>query len=482
MREASKSARWAAAATMGTLSKIARERLEAELGPDALLLERSDLERYERGWRYGVGKAAAVVRPRNTEELRRVARVAAEFELRLHAIGANTGLVGASNPDPTGEQLVVSFERLNASIEIDPVDRTVTCDAGVTLSALNLALREHDLELPIDLGADPQVGGMIATNTGGTRLLKHGDVRRHLLGLEVVLPSGDVISQLAPLRKDNTGLDWKQLFVGTSGRFGFISRATLAVSPRPKQVVSALVAARDGQALLDLLAHLERRLGSTLTAFEAISRAALEPTLAHGASLTNPFPGGTPGYTGLVELTSTLPESRLDLSQLLEDTLGAYVESESSAGLEDVLFGRAQDFWNIRHQVSESLREEGEVLALDLSVPRSRLAAFTERARELLADADPTARLCDFGHWGDGGTHLNLVFERGTPVERRLDIQRAVYDLVVQDFGGSFSAEHGLGPHNQDHFARLGQARVAALTGQLAAWFDPHGRLARRDG
>ena len=322
---------------------------------------------------------------------------------------------------------------------------------------------------------------MIATNTGGTRLMKYGDVRANLLGLEVVLPSGAVVSKLTPLRKDNTGLDWKQLFVGTSGRFGFITRATLAVSPIPKQTVSALIAARDGQALLDLLAHLERRVGSTLTAFEAISRAALEPTLKHGANLTNPFPDGAPGYTGLVELTSAMDETRLNLTEGLEEALGEYVDKDDADGIEDVLLGRAEDFWHIRHQVSESLREEGEVLALDLSVPRSRMAEFTAQARERLAATEPGARLCDFGHWGDGGTHLNLVFEAGTAPERKAAVQAALYDLVVQSFGGSFSAEHGLGPHNQAHFDRLGDPNIRALQAQLAAWFDPENRLERRD-
>ncbi len=470
-----------AQSVMGTITPETLARLESELGSDSVLVERSDVERYEQGWRYGQGRAAAVVRPRTPEQVQRVVELAAEFDLRLHAMGANTGLVGASNPDGTGEQLVVSFERLNQRIEIDPIDRTVTCDAGVLLSALNEALAEHGLEFPIDLGADPQIGGMIATNTGGTRLMKHGDVRDNLLGLEVVLPSGAVVSKLTPLRKDNTGLDWKQLFVGTSGRFGFITRATLTVSPIPKQTASALIAARDGQALLDLLAHLERHAGSTLTAFEAISRAALEPTLEHGANLTNPFPGGAPGYTGLVELTSALSEARLNLTELLEQVLGDYVENDEKEGLEDVLLGRAEDFWRIRHQVSESLREEGEVLALDLSVPRSCMAEFTAQAREQLAAIDSGAKLCDFGHWGDGGTHLNLVFPVGTQPEKKAAAQTAIYDLVAHSFGGSFSAEHGLGPHNQSHFDRLGDPHVRALQEQLAAWLDPKSRLKRHD-
>lgn len=454
--------------------------LRRALGPDAVLVEPHDRAAYESGWRYGAGRALAVARPSTPAEVARVLALCAAHDVRVQPIGANTGLVGASNPDATGEQLVLSLERLTRTIEIDALDRTVLVDAGVTLSRLNAALAPHGLVFPIDLGADPQVGGMVATNTGGTRLLRHGDVRRHLLGLEVALADGTLVSGLRRLRKDNTGLDWKQLFAATSGTFGVVTRAVLSVVPLDRQRACALAAASSGAAVLALLARLERSGGGTLSAFEVLSRAALEATLRHGADVRNPFAGELPPYAVLVELSSGLDAARLDLSALLESVLGEALEDEAG-GLQDVVLGREEDFWRIRHQVSESLRHEGRVLALDLSVPRSALARFTDAVVERLAASHPFVRVCDFGHWGDGGTHLNLVWKREAAPDDDAELadllQTSIYDLCVRAFGGSYSAEHGVGPHNQRHYERYADPAVRALCGALKRHLDPERHL-----
>ena len=190
------------------------------LGQDAVVSEPHELARYEKGWRYGSGTALLAARPRSTEEVARVLAFASQHGIRLLAQGANTGLVGASTPDASGEMLVLSLERLTQPIEIDAVDRTVVAGGGVLMSQLDAALEPHGLMFPIDLGADPTVGGMIVTNTGGTRLLRYGDVRQNLLGIEVVLADASVLDLMTALRKNNTGLDAKQLFVGTSGASG----------------------------------------------------------------------------------------------------------------------------------------------------------------------------------------------------------------------------------------------------------------------
>ena len=452
------------------------------LGDDAVLTDASDLEPYETGWRYGRGKARAVVRPRTSEEVARVLTMAHEHDLRVHPIGANTGLVGASNPDASGEQLVLSFERLNRTLEIDPVDRTVLVDAGVTLSQLNEALAPHGLFFPIDLGADPQVGGLIATNCGGARLVKYGDVRANLLGIEVVLPDGTRVDRLRRLRKDNTGLDLKQLFVGTSGAFGLITRAVLRVAHKPRQRTGALVAVESGEAALALLTHLESTVGDSLTAYEAISRGALAAVLRHGADVRDPFPGGAPDYAILVELTATMTSDQLDLETLLAERLGEFMENND--GIVDALTGNVEDFWGIRHQISESLRHEGHVLALDLSVPRSRLAVFTRAATALLAESHPFVSVCDFGHWGDGGTHFNLVWDaesapRDVPTLTR-ELQDALYDLCVTEFAGSYSAEHGVGPHNRRYYDRYLHPVVARVHAALRRELDPQARLGPR--
>ena len=453
--------------------------LRAWLGEAGVLDEPHDLERFEKGWRYGAGKALCAVRPASTEEVSRLLAFACARGLRVMPQGANTGLVGASNPDGSGEMLVLSLERLNRQLEIDPIDRTVTAGGGVLLSQLDAALAEQGLLFPIDLGADPSVGGMVATNTGGTRLLRYGDVRQNLLGVEVVLADGSVLDLMTALRKNNTGLDVKQLFVGTTGVFGVVTKALLRVVPRPAQRTTMLVGAQSGAAVLQLLAHLERRLGDVLTAFEVISAEALAPVFRHQPRLRNPF-GALPAYTVLVELSTTLPPAALALDDLLETTLSELLEHEG-AGITDIFPGKPTELWDIRHHVSESHRSEGEVLAFDISVPRSAMAAFVDAARALLAAEYPFVRLCDFGHWGDGGVHLNLVWKKDDAprptTELKAELQPRLYDLAVTRFRGSYSAEHGVGPHNQGFYDRYTPELVKALCRTLKERLDPQGLL-----
>ncbi|MFN7959196.1 MAG: FAD-binding oxidoreductase [Holophagaceae bacterium] len=452
------------------------------LGADAVLTEAGDLVKYEEGWRYGRGRALLVARPGTPAQVAALLKACQAAGVRVLPQGANTGLVGASTPDGSGQMAVLSLERLNRRLEIDPVNRTVRVDGGVLLSALNEALLPHGLMFPIDLGADPSIGGMIATNTGGTRLLRYGDVRHNLLGLEVVLADGTVIDAMNQLRKNNTGLDAKQVFVGTSGVFGVITGAVLQVVPVPGQQATALVGCASGEAALLLLRALERDLADVFTAFEVLSAEALAPVFVHHPMVRNPY--GTarpPAYTALVELATTLPPAALDLPGLLEERLGAFLESEAGEAVTDVFMGRVEDLWAIRHHVSESLRQEGKVLAFDLSVPRSRMAAFTQAARELLQADYPFVRCCDFGHWGDGGTHLNLVWDEAAAprpaAELVPELQARIYDLAVKDFEGSYSAEHGVGPHNQRFYEAYTPGAVRALSAALKRHLDPGGAL-----
>jgi FAD/FMN-containing dehydrogenase len=451
------------------------------LGEDAVVTEAHELERYEKGWRYGSGAALAVARPRTPAEVARVLAYASRNGVRLLAQGANTGLVGASNPDASGEMLVLSLERLSEPIDVDPVDRTVTAGGGVLLSQLNAALEPHGLVFPVDLGADPTVGGMVVTNTGGTRLLRYGDVRQNLLGVEVALPDGSVLDLMTALRKNNTGLDAKQLFVGTSGVFGVVTRALLRVVPRPAQRATALVGAGGGETVLALLSHLERTVGEVLTAFEVMSADALAPVFRHQPRLRSPFGASLPPFVALVELSTTLPAERLALDELLETTLGELCETEAGAGLTDVFPGKPAELWDVRHHVSESHRHEGEVLGFDVSVPRSSLPALLQGARDLVAAEYPFVRVCDFGHWGDGGVHLNLVFRKDDAPKPtaalKEELQPRIYELAVTRLRGSYSAEHGIGPHNQLFYDRYTPDAVKALCRTLKAQLDPKGLL-----
>jgi FAD/FMN-containing dehydrogenase len=452
------------------------------LGVDAVLTAASDRAGYEKGWRYGEGRALAVVRPRSAQEVARVLALAAEHGVPVNPIGANTGLVGASNPDASGEQIALSLERLSKHIEIDPVDRTVVVDAGVTLSALNAALAEHGLFFPIDLGADPQIGGMIATNTGGTRLLRYGAVRENLLGVEVALPDGTLVDRLSRLVKDNTGLDWKQLFVGTFGSFGIVTRAVLKVQPLPRQTATAWVGVNHAQAVLDLLARFERHSGGTLSAFEVLSADALNITIRHAANLEQPFEANAlPAYAALVELSTTLDADLLDLDAVLLSILEAHFEAAED-DLADVYPMAPAVAWNLRHHISESLALEGVVLALDISVPRARMAEFSTKMRAQLASSHPLVRVCDFGHWGDGGSHFNLVWPRTASSDHaalKLELQELIYEVVVRDYAGSYSAEHGVGPHNQRFYDLYTPAPLKAVAGVLKTHFDPERLLGR---
>ncbi|HEB53885.1 MAG TPA: FAD-binding oxidoreductase [bacterium] len=451
------------------------EELRAALGERGVLLQPEDRVRYEQGWRYGDGVARCVARPATTDEVAAALRICARHGTRVVPQGANTGLVAASTPDTSGEMVVLSLERCNRTIELDERDRTVLVDGGVLLSQLNERLAEHGMWFPVDLGADPQVGGMVATNTGGTRLLKYGDVRHNLLGVEVVLGDGRVVSQLNRLRKNNTGLDVKHLFCGTTGVFGVVTRAVLQVAPKPAQRATALVGCRDGDAVLALLGAVEQHLGDVLSAFEVIGREALDAVLRHQPELRRPF-DELPDYAVLVELSTTLPAGSLELDDVLEERLGAHLE-EAGDAIADVLIGSSDEFWQLRHHISESLRSDGRMLAFDVSVPRSSLPAFTARVRDLLAAEHAFVRLCDYGHWGDGGSHLNLLWNDGDVADEaafKAALQDRIYELAVREFAGSYSAEHGIGPHNQRFYDSYTDPAVKRLCSVLGVHCDPN--------
>ena len=452
--------------------------LTQALGARGVWTEAHDRARYERGWRYGAGRARCVARPASTREVSETLRLCAAHGARVVAQGANTGLVAASTPDASGEMVVMSLERLDRGVEVDAHDRVAVVDGGVRLSALNERLAEQGLWFPVDLGADPQIGGMVATNTGGTRLLKYGDVRRNLLGLEVVLGDGRVVSQLNRLRKNNTGLDAKQLFVGTTGVLGVVTKAALNVAPLPAQRAAALVACRDGAAAVSLLRAVEQQLGDVLSAFEVMSEGAMESALRHHPDLVRPFEP-LPAYAALVELATTIPRDALCLESALERALVAHVGSCGGA-VTDVLVGEDDAYWAIRHRISEGLAQDGEMAAFDVSVARARLPAFTDRVRALLAARYPEVWLCDYGHWGDGGSHLCVLWRAADVADgaaMKAALQESIYELAVRDFGGSYSAEHGVGPHNQRFYDRYADATVRALCRALRSVCDPEDRL-----
>ena len=460
--------------------------LTAVLGAAGVVEDPADAHRYERGYRYGSGRALAIARPASVAELRSVVRYCFAHDLKIIPQGANTGLVGASTPDHTGEQVVASLDRLRGVEAVDVHNRTAVALGGTRLSALNREVGQHELFFPIDLGSDPTLGGMVATNTGGSRLLRYGDVQRNLLGLEVVLPDAEatVLTDLTGLRKDNSGIDLKQLFVGTSGSFGIVTRAQVELHRLPRQAAAALVVPVIHAAVPELLALLEAQVGEFLGAFEGMSANAMSAALAHSPRLRNPFSSaGLPDYAVLIELVSSMPADKLDLSELLAQILGKAMEGDHAL-VKDARFGRAEDFWGLRHAISDGVRAAGKVIGFDISVPRSQLPALRTDLVAFLREQYPQLRICDFGHCGDGGDHFNLVWphEAGpydaAIVER---VRQLIYDRVVRQFGGSFSAEHGVGPHNIAYYKRYTSAADRTIAARLKGIFDPKGLLGTVD-
>lgn len=447
--------------------------LRDALGNAGVLVAGDDITRYERPARGATGRARAVVRPASVAAVQVVVRWARRHGVRLVAQGANTGLVGASVPDASGTMVVLSLERLRGEIVIDPVDRTAVVPAGTPLSVLNDALATHGLMFPIDLGADPSIGGMVATNTGGSRMVRYGDVRHHVLGVEAVLADDDasVLDALSPLRKDNTGFRLADLFVGSDGALGVITRVAIEVVPRPRRRSTWWVVPRDDDAVAELLVHLERWRDGALSAFELVSRPAFLAGLAHGDHGHDPFAADDPPIVLLVEFSG-------------DDDIDEVLLAALAAAGELMRDGRAvplEAAWGLRHAISDGLRATGVVMGFDVSTTRSHIMAVRAAVAAVVA-AHPPARLCDFGHAGDGGLHLNIVHPADAPPgpDREHALRSAVYEAVAEHHG-SFSAEHGIGPANAWWWRQYTSPLEQHLTARLKHLFDPEGILGRPD-
>jgi FAD/FMN-containing dehydrogenase len=442
--------------------------LRQRLGASTVLVPDDGLERYERAARGASGVAAFVARPSTVDDVRAVVRWAFAEGIRLIAQGANTGLVGGSVPDATGRVGVLSLERLVGGLVVDPIDRTAIVPAGMTLSALEAAVAPHGLTLAIDIGADPSIGGMAATNAGGSRMVAYGDVRRRVLGVEVVLADADatVVDLLGPLRKDNTGLALHQLFVGSDGSLGVITRVAVELAVRPEATATAWVVPGSDLGVLELLAHAEHDGRAVLSAFELCSREAIDIALAVDADQADPFAGGDrPEVALLVELSGA------------GDVEGALVEMLASApdgAIADARVVPPARSWGLRHAISPAMAVAGWVVGMDVSTPRSQLLAFRREARALVSERWPDATIADFGHAGDGGLHFNLVFPRERPPDAHEveAIRGAVYRLA-REHRGSFSAEHGIGPTNAEWWPDHVGAGARRLTAAIVELFDP---------
>lgn len=449
--------------------------LERALGAGHVLSAPDDLATYAEDGRGTKGMPAAVVRPASTDEVRTVLEIAFAHGLHVIPQGARTGLVAAGLAQNGEGQLLLSLERLKGSLEIDPINRSAKLGAGRLLSELNAAAGEHGLFFPIDLGADPSIGGMVAANTGGARLLRYGDVRQNLMGLTLVTAEQTprVLTLGSELWKNNSALALQDIIAGSSGALGVVTEATLALSPRPANTITALLALPEPETALGILARMEDAFGTLLTAFEGMSKSALTAAIAHVSTLRDPFGGTIPGYCVLIELAggSAVPAEWLE--EKLAETLEPLFEDGSIA---DTSIDRGTSLWAVRHAVPEGLRKTGKVVACDIAMKRGDVMRFRKDIAKRLSTVAPQLELHDFGHIGDGGLHCNSVWPASAgPFDPALGdaAREVIFRTVVEDYAGSFSAEHGVGPANIDWYTRFIPADVRALSGQIQNLLAP---------
>jgi FAD/FMN-containing dehydrogenase len=440
-----------------------------------------DVEPYLQDWRGRFkGRAACVVRPANTAEVAAVITQLAARGVPVVPQGGNTSLCGGATPDDSGLAVVLSLVRMNRIRSVDAFDNLITVEAGCILERVQQAATEAGRLFPLSLAAEGtcQIGGNISTNAGGTAVLRYGMMRDLVLGLEVVLPTGEVLSLLRGLRKDNTGYDLKQLFIGGEGTLGVVTAATLKLFPRPREVVTALVAVPDLAAAVKLLRHLQEDAGDNVITFELISDVALDLVLQLVPGHAPPFPR-TPPFCVLLEVASFW--RGFSAADAVEDSL----TRASEAGLcDDAVIARddaqAQALWRIREDVPEAERRSATAIKHDVSVRPGLIPTFVDATRRAVEAVLPGAGIILFGHLGDGSLHLNVVppglGKARVPPEIHARVWRAVHDVVTAH-EGSISAEHGIGQLKRDELWHYRAALDHRLMRAIKDSFDPHGLM-----
>ena len=456
------------------------EQLVSIVGTGNVLTECADLEPYLLDWRGRYqGLARCVVRPSTTEEVSSVVRVCAEAGVAMVPQGGNTSHCGASIPDQSGESVLISLSRMNRIRAVDVSNNTMTVESGCVLQAIQEAALEVGRLFPLSLAAEGscQIGGNLSTNAGGVQVLRYGNTRELCFGLEVVLPSGEVWSALRGLRKDNTGYDLKQLFIGAEGTLGIITAAVIKLFPLPGCTATAWMAIDSPQAAVLLLNNLQARFGTTLTACELVSEISLGLVLKNIPGAQAPL-STSPWYL-LVELSGSGEESalRADLESFLENAL----ENES---ISDAVLAQSNDqakrLWALRENISEAQKIEGFSIKHDISVPISRLSEFVERADAALEQLFPGIRIVTFGHVGDGNLHYNQskpeAGENAAFMAGQAQVNRLVHD-IVHELGGSISAEHGIGQLKRDELLRYKSPVEMEMMRAIKRALDPQGLM-----
>ena len=441
-----------------------------------------NLAPYEKDWRGRYfTKAALALRPASVEEVSQILKLATETKTPIIPQAGNTGLVGAGIPleGGNGNEVIVSLGRMNKILDVDAHSNTMTIEAGAILDTVQNAADEAGLLFPLSLGSQGtcQIGGNIGSNAGGTGVLAYGNTRELVMGLEAVLPTGEIWNGLSRLRKDNTGYDLKNLFIGAEGTLGVITKAVVKLFPKPKGREMAFVGLKSPQAALELLNLAKANVGAGLTAFEFMAEICMQFTLRHSQNGTRaPVEGNHPWYI-LMEISSG--RSPEDARSSLESILQTAFETDivQNATIAENL-GQQNAFWQLREDMSDSQKPEGASIKHDIAVPVGSLPDFIAKADAEVLKIVPDARIVNFGHMGDGNLHYNISqpvgWERDHFFAFEPAINDAVYGLITK-YHGSISAEHGIGQMKRDKLAKIKDPTALFLMRKIKAALDPEG-------
>jgi FAD/FMN-containing dehydrogenase len=439
------------------------EKLGAIVGERGLIADDPGKHPYLTDWRENyLGAALAVVRPASTEEVAALVKLCIDAGVAIVPQGGNTGMMGGGTPHREGREIVLSLNRMNRILEVDPIGYTMTVEAGVVLKTIQDTAAEHDRLFPLSLAAEGSctIGGNLSTNAGGVQVLHYGNARQLVLGIEVVTPQGEIWNGLRALKKDNTGYDLRDLYLGAEGTLGIITKAVLKIWPKPKDTATSWIAVPSPDAAVSLLSGANAASEDNVTSCELMGRQGVDLVLKHIPGAADPLAERHDWYV-LLEWASTRPRrsgaNDTGLAEKMEAYLGEALEQGlvlDAALAQNEAQGRA--FWALRENHSEAQKREGPSIKHDISVSVSKIPAFMQEGLAAMKRVLPDCRPVPFGHVGDGNLHFNCQAPAGWDKARFTPfaepISRAVYDLVMH-YGGSISAEHGIGQLKVDELA-----------------------------
>ncbi len=452
------------------------DRLKSAVGPKGFTEDAGEIAPHLEEWRGKYhGQSSLLLKPASTAEVSAILAICNETKTAIVPQGGNTGLVGGQIP--FHGEVLLSLSRMNRIRNVDAEGMNLIAEAGTILDAVHKAADDAQRLFPLSLASQGSctIGGNLSTNAGGVDVLRYGTARELVLGLEVVLADGRVLDMLRTLRKDNTGYDLKQLFIGAEGTLGIITAAALKLFARPAERVTAFAAIPNPAAAVTLLSHLHEQTGGLVSAFEIIPRIGLDFVLSHIPQTTDPLRASSPWYV-LVEATS-------GANSALRDTMERALAADTGLVTDAVIAAseaqRAQ-LWRLRESISEAQKPEGGSIKHDVSVPIARIPEFLDVATRAVQAIVPGARPVPFGHIGDGNIHFNITVPKGADnasfLARWEEISRTVHDIVHR-FGGSISAEHGLGVMKHNEIARYKSAAELDVMRTLKRTLDPNGIL-----